>query len=62
MFPTRPTPSDTCARHMQTIAAQCIRRIRQLNAGAYMQAGAHLRTYAHTQIMCRMCRMCRIYR
>ncbi len=49
MNPTHPTAIRHMNRQNQTIAPQGIRHIRQLNAHAYMQAGAHLRTYAHTQ-------------
>lgn len=50
MNPTHPTAIRHMSRQQQTIAAQGVRHIRQLNARAYMQAGAHPCTYAHTQI------------
>lgn len=49
MYPTHPTAIRHMNRQQQTFAPQGIRRIRQLNERTYMQAGAHLRTYAHTQ-------------
>lgn len=49
MNPTHPTAIRHMNRHHKTVAPQGIRRIRQPNVRTYMQAGAHLRTYAHTQ-------------